>query len=172
MLWSCTVQLTDSGCKGVASITCWCVDVPRSAIGKGLAVDEKIASAVVRTIEWDAEHKKANARRERLAKLADGAAVSPRELDRICGDLDPEGGLAPAPPEPKGKIVVLEHRGGADKGENGHRPGTIELCNALIATARIRLRFTVAPSHARQPRRRLASAHRRAARCKVLIINA
>ena len=66
VLWSCTVRLTDSGCKGVASITCWCVDVPRSAIGKGLAVDEKIASAVVRTIEWDAEHKKANARRERL----------------------------------------------------------------------------------------------------------
>eukprot|EP00976_Prorocentrum_cordatum_P111504 1195374-Prorocentrum_minimum.AAC.10 len=36
------------------------------------------------------------------------------------------------PEKPKGKIMLIEVRGGSDKGADGHRRDTIPICNGLI----------------------------------------
>ncbi|GMH33803.1 hypothetical protein BSKO_01637 [Bryopsis sp. KO-2023] len=41
-------------------------------------------------------------------------------------------GLLPQPVCPTGKVVVLECKGGSDKGPDGHRRDTIPICNSLI----------------------------------------
>lgn len=40
--------------------------------------------------------------------------------------------LKAQPSSPRGRMVVLECRGGSDKGADGHRRDTIPICNALI----------------------------------------
>ena len=40
--------------------------------------------------------------------------------------------LAEQPAEPAGQIVLLECRGGKDKGKDGHRRDTVAICNAVI----------------------------------------
>jgi len=71
---------------------------------------------------------------DRADDVADAAIKTCME-GKVAGGDSKSGAVAtllPQPENPKGKIVLLECRGGNDKGTDGHRSDSIPICNALI----------------------------------------